>query len=264
MTDFLQQAGAFLAALDVEHQLEPPFVHFTQRRLSFHLCALRPCNDPLEFQHLSAHYEAQGLRLVHLWEDLWYHRQTQVQARIRALMGDSARIFARHTTARRIDKPTLDAFLALNHLQGSTQSKYKYGLYNKEELVAVASFSGKRPVKRNGKALDSYELVRFASRSGHTVTGGLSKLLATFIREVQPGDIMTYADRDWSNGHSYEQLGFKHIENTMPQTFLVHPHEMLRLYPHRLPPGLSETDLLEKGYCRIYNAGNKKYVYLCP
>lgn len=261
MSSFLQQAGAFLASLQVEHIVEPPFVHFPQRRLSFHLIELQPCADPLAFRQLSVEYEQQGTRLVQLWEDQWTRRQHLVQARVRALMGDSERTFARNTTITRIDRLTLDAFLQLNHLQGSPQVKYKYGLYAKDLLVAVASFSGKRPVKRDGVALDSYELVRFASMAGTTVTGGLSKLLSTFKEEIKPGDIMTYADRDWSNGHSYEQLGFTFIENTAPQTFLIHPREMQRIYLHRLPAGATEADMLRKGYFRIYNAGNKKYIY---
>lgn len=262
MSEFLQQAGAFLAALDVEHKIEEPsFVHFPQRRLSFHLIELKPCDDPLRFQQLSIQYEQQGIRLVHLWEDHWTRRRHLVQARIHALMGESERIFARNTTITRIDRLTLDAFLNLNHLQGSPQVKYKYGLYAKDLLVAAASFSGKRPVKREGQELDSYEMIRFASITGTTVTGGLSKLLSTFKEEINPGDIMTYADRDWSNGNSYEQLGFSFIGNTPPQTFLIHPREMQRMYPHRLQAGLTEDDMLRKGYFRIYNAGNKKYIW---
>ena len=41
------------------------------------------------------------------------------------------------------------------------------------------------------------------------VSGGMGKLLKAFIKDVQPDDIMSYADLEWSEGTVYEQLGFK-------------------------------------------------------
>jgi hypothetical protein len=115
---------------------------------------------------------------------------------------------------------------------------------------------------RHSEPHDSYELIRFASHAPCTVVGGLSKLLMHFVREVHPGDIMTYADRDWSTGQSYETLGFSFSGNTAPQAFLIHPDEQIRYYPHRLPEGVTADTLRRKGYFTIYNAGNKKYVSL--
>ena len=34
-------------------------------------------------------------------------------------------------------------------------------------------------------------------------------MLKTFIKEVQPDDIMSYADLEWSAGDVYAQLGFE-------------------------------------------------------
>ncbi|MCL2098627.1 MAG: hypothetical protein FWH23_07730 [Bacteroidales bacterium] len=262
MSAFVQQAGAFLASFDVEYAVEPPFVHFAQRRLSFHLVELEPSLYPAFFQDLSIRYEQRGIRLVHLWEDVYVRQTPLAQSRICALLGNSERIFARNTEVRRIDQSVLNDFLNIHHLQGSTQAKYKYGLFHEGVLMAVASFSAVRPLPRNGKMHQSYELIRFANRSGYTVTGGLSKLLNAFIAEVRPDDIMTYADRDWSIGQSYEQLGFTCVADTPPQAFLVHPQSMVRYYPHRLPEGRSREELLPKGYITIYNAGNKKYLSL--
>jgi hypothetical protein len=262
MSTFLHNAVAFLSALGVEHHIDLPFVHFPQRQVSFRLNPLAPCTAPSCFQELAIQYEQQGIRLIQLWEDVWNRQQHMVEARIHALMGNTARIFARQTTVARIDKTTLDGFMAQNHLHGSPQAKYKYGLYRGHTLVAAASFSARRPVLRHNEPYDSYELIRFANRAPHTVVGGLSKLLAQFVRELHPGDVMSYADRDWSTGRSYEQLGFAFAGNTPPQAFLIHPDEQIRYYPHRLPHGASADTLRRKGYFTIYNAGNKKYVKL--
>ena len=262
MSAFFQHAGAFLASLGVEHFMEPPFVHFVQRRLSFHLVELKTTPYPTLFQELSIHYEQRGIRLIHLWEDIFIQKPSVVRSRVRALIGESERVFARNTEVQHLSQPALNDFLNAHHLQGATQAKYKYGLVHKGQLVAAASFSAGRPIVRNGKNYQSYELIRFANASSYTVTGGLSKLLNAFTNEVQPDDIMTYADRDWSLGQSYEQLGFSFVENTPPQAFLIHPQTKIRYYPHRLPEGSISEELLAKGYFIIYNAGNKKYLSL--
>jgi hypothetical protein len=94
--------------------------------------------------------------------------------------------------------------------------------------------------------------------SGHTVVGGLDKLVQAFFHEKQPDDLMTYADRDWSDGESYLRLGFECIGETPPQTFWVHPSEKLRIYGHRLP--FSEEEMRSRGYFPIFNMGNLKFL----
>ncbi|MDR3235523.1 MAG: hypothetical protein LBT48_02205 [Prevotellaceae bacterium] len=262
MNAFLHNAAAYLTTLGMEYDINLPFVHFPQRQVSFHLAVLSPCSEAAYFQQMSIDYEARGVRLIHLWEDVWNTQQPLVEMRIQALFGRSDRVFARHTAVQRIDKLLLRHFMQRNHLHGSPQARYKYGLFYRDALLAAASFSARRPMPQRGAAHNSYELVRFANLASCTVVGGLSKLLAHFIRDVRPDDIMTYADRDWSAGKSYERLGFTFLENTRPQAFLIHPDEQVRYYPHRLPEGMTADTLRQQGYFTIYNAGNKKYVSL--
>ena len=75
-------------------------------------------------------------------------------------------------------------------------------------LVAVAEFSNARRWKKEEKTISSYEWTRYASLPGLRVNGGMGKILNTFIKEVKPDDIMTYADLEWSEGKVYESLGF--------------------------------------------------------
>ncbi|WP_165840971.1 hypothetical protein [Larkinella punicea] len=231
------------------------------------------------FQQLSDRFSSENWRLVHLWEDVWRQRPAMVLSRIRAMVGISERIPARLTQVRRIDKPTTGRFLQENHLQVATNAKYKYGLFlparyfrvlspdfplqpanATELLVAVATFSHPRSITRNGIAHRSVELVRFANHLNCTVVGGLDKLLKAFMTDVQPDDIMTYADRDWSNGQSYEKLGFARLETTEPNQFWVRPGEWIRYYPSQLPGGLTEIEMADSGYIPVYNAGSIKFV----
>ena len=58
------------------------------------------------------------------------------------------------------------------------------------------------------RTIRSYEWIRYASLPVLRISGGMGKILKTFIEEVQPDDIMSYADLEWSEGTVYEQLGF--------------------------------------------------------
>ena len=228
------------------------------------------------FQTLSESYNAQNQRIVHLWEDVYLSKPNLVESRILAMLGNFTRLHGRHCFTVRIDKPTADNFLEINHLQGSVKARSKYGLFLKPEyvqkfgavvcddtdnanskitaplLIAVATFSGGRTMKvgkRAGKR--SFELIRFASLKGHVVVGGINKLLKAFIEEHQPDDIMSFADKDWSDGRSYDKLGFVKIENSLPQSFYINLKTLKRL------PVISSTD---NEYLKIFNTGSIKYI----
>ena len=213
-------------------------------------------------------------KAVIIWEDQWYSKQKIVQSRVKALFGISERIPARLTQVRRLDRPTTLQFLQENHLQDAVTSNYKYGLYlpkkhfrvlahppNADELlVAVATFARPRVFERADGPHRSCELVRFANLLDTTVVGGLDKLLSHFVKEHQPDDLMTYADLEWSNGRSYQKLGFSPQGDTPPQEFWVDPTTMERYYPHRLPDGITGENARQHGFVKIRNAGSRKFV----
>jgi hypothetical protein len=104
----------------------------------------------------------------------------------------------------------------------STGSTSNYGLFYREELMAAASFSNGRKMNRLPADKRSYELIRFCSRAGYTVTGGLSKLLKHFVREKDAGDVMTYVDKQFSEGKAFLKAGFRKEGESQPRHFLVH------------------------------------------
>lgn len=86
---------------------------------------------------------------------------------------------------------------------------------------------------------------------------------------------MNYADRNWSDRNSYLKTGFQ-LQGIMPaQEFWPSPKDNLRLATHRLTPNMlagfaadpTPSDLpsflTQKGYIRVYNAGNLKYIKQC-
>ena len=257
-------------------------LYFPERLLAIHLISWYKTNSllPDTFVQLSDTLAADGIKVIHLWEDVWYFKKAVVQSRLRAAFGISQRIPARLTKVRRIDKPTLERFMDVHHLQVSTNAKFKYGLFlpknyqrilkddspatpfltqqmtiQGEALVAVASFSGGKNILREGEAFRSFELIRFANHLDCTVVGGLDKLLKAFVTELQPDDMMTYADRDWSDGRSYERLGFERMGATPPHTFWVNPNTWERHYAERLLP-----DDIGLHWIKVYNSGNWKFL----
>lgn len=259
-----------------------PVLYFPERLLAIHLISLDKTNSllPDTFVQLSDALAAEGIKVIHLWEDVWYSKKAVIQSRLRAAFGISQRIPARLTKVRRIDKPTLERFMDANHLQVSTNAKFKYGLFlpknyqrilkddspatpfltqqmtiQGEALVAVASFSGGKNILRERGTFRSFELIRFANHLDCTVVGGLDKLLKAFVTELQPDDIMTYADRDWSDGRSYERLGFERMGATPPHTFWVNPNTWERHYAERLLP-----DDIGLHWIKVYNSGNWKFL----
>jgi len=232
-------------------------------------------HTPTFFQEQSLEYASRGIQSVHLWQDVWVAKQKIVRSRIAVLSGSGVRIMARRTKLRRITRDVMFDFFATNHLQGFVDARYNYGLFSGGQLLAAASFSSGRKMKRNGITVRSFELLRYANLLHHRVTGGLGKLIAHFIKDVNPGDIMTYADLDWSSGRIYQTLNFVQTAVTPPLAFWIHPAEMIRYSPHRLPKNLTNefctqeryTDmddfLKDKGYEKIHNAGNLKYLLIC-
>ncbi|QNR86478.1 hypothetical protein H9N25_08835 [Pedobacter riviphilus] len=191
-----------------------------EHQLIIHLVSLKNKFTPRDLIGLQEKYRQEGIKLIHLWEDLWQSKPDQVLARIKSLLGKNIRIHGRKTKVLKITKPVSDSFLTENHLQGSVSSRYKIGLFEKDELVAVATFSALRKMNHT-ENYKSAELIRFAVKAGYSITGGLSKLISFFAETYKPNDLMTYADRDWSTGAAYIKLGFKQTAVLEPQVYVL-------------------------------------------
>ena len=254
-----------LAVLDGDKQL-----------LDIKLITLKSWDLETSKEELSAYRYRQvelrnsNISSIIIWEDLWNGKKDIIKSRIKSILGRSDRIPARLTKSVRIDKETASHFLSKNHLQGYVQAKYKYGLYlpakyfrvlpsdyqfnavNDKVLVAVATFSRPRIFQKDDKPFRSYELIRFASLVDITVVGGLDKLLNAFTKDVEPDDIMTYADKEWSDGRSYERLGFVKISELGPVMFSLNIKTNER---HSFQKTVSGENLIE-----LCNGGSIKFV----
>lgn len=189
------------------------------------------------FDALIDHLSRDGISPVIITEDRWRSQGNMMRARLLAHLDSFVPIYARNCEVRKIDRKTASAFLEENHSYGDASCRYRYGLFLKRHtgrqseksgsllepgtLVAVASFSNARRWRKGDKVIRSYEWTRYASLPGVRVNGGMGKLLKAFIMDVNPDDVMSYADREWSEGAVYEQLGFMLEGNKAPVMFEV-------------------------------------------
>ena len=165
-------------------------------------------------------------------------------------------IFARNCIIKKVTKPEAELFLNTYHLMNATSSVSNYGLFYKEELIALSSFSSGRKMDRLEAHQRSYELIRFCTKTGISVAGGLSKLLKHFIKEKNAGDIMSYVDKQLSDGSSFIRAGFKKHSEYPPTYFVVNRKTFQRSV---LAGNISEVD--KRTFYVGQTAGNIKLIY---
>ncbi len=159
-------------------------------------------------------FHKNGIRIIHIWEDDWILRREIIESQIRNWCGViNRKIFARKCEVREIGKVSID-FLNTNHIQGADKSSLKLGLFYGEDLVSVMTFDrfeGRKKMEDGG-----WNLSRFCNLINTSVIGGASKLLSYFIKKYKPERIVSYADRDWSDGGLYKRLGFDLVSESRP------------------------------------------------
>ena len=117
---------------------------------------------------------------------------------------------------------------------------------------------------------NEWELLRFCNKINHSVVGGASKLFKHFIKTHNPNDIISYADRRWSQGKLYQQLGFNKTHNSTPNYFYVINNEREHRFKYRknllIKRGFDENKtereiMNDRKIYRIYDCGNIVYSY---
>lgn len=224
---------------------------------NYHLCKTNECLS-------------KGIRLFHVFEDEWLEKESIIKSMISNFLGFTKRkIYARKCSLREIGVKEAKQFLNDNHLQGYCVSKYRLGLFNGDELVSVMTFGKSRHfVGNNG---DKIELLRFANKIDTIVVGGASKLFTHFIREHDCKEIVSYADKRWSEGHLYETLNFQKYNESRPNYYYVigrkrvyrfNLRKSVLVKKYNCPVSMSEKEFcLKQKWYRIYDCGCLCYIW---
>lgn len=214
--------------------------------------------------------EKQNIKLLHIFEDEWIFKKEIVKSIIKSKLGlIKERVYARKCVIKEISSNICNDFLNKNHIQGQVNSSIRLGLYYNDELVSLMTF-GKSRVSLGSKNIDNgvYEMYRFCNRINTSVVGAASKLFKYFLENYKPKKVISFSDNRYFNGDLYKKLGFTYIEDTKPNYWYVKGLERYHRFNFRkdrlllegFDKSMTEKDIMiEKGYVRIYDCGNKKY-----
>lgn len=200
------------------------------------------------------HFEVLCIRIIHIWEDDWNFRKSIIESQVKNLIKKTQnRIFARKCEVYELS--TVSKFLNTNHIQGTDYSKVKLGLTFEGDLVSVMTFN--KLEGRKSMVEGEWNLSRFCNKMDHNVIGGASKLLNYFIKNWCVKRVISYADRDWSRGNLYDNLGFKKVNESLPDyKYLVGDIRVHKSRFKKSITGISESKL---DFLKIWDCGKLKY-----
>lgn len=213
-----------------------------------------------------------GIKLIHIWEDDWVYKGDIIKSIISNAIGViKNKIYARDCIIKEVDKKTSREFLNSNHIQGSSMSSIKLGLFHNGELVSLMTF-GKCRIALNQKGgKDHYELIRFCNKISYNIIGGASKLFSFFLKEYNPESIISYSDNSIFDGNLYEKIGFNYLCDTGLDYYWVIDKKRKHRYNFRksnlikmgYDKNKSEREIMyeDVGSYRIWGCGLKKWEY---
>lgn len=136
-------------------------------------------------------------------------------------------------------------------MQGHRNAQVTYGLFYKDQLVQLMSFSKTR-YNQNLKNDNEWEIIRDCPGSNNIVVGGVSKLFKHLINDYKPTKVFSYCDFNKFDGKSYIALGMQFISYTGPNKWYVLSKD--NVVP-RSPKLYSEF----KKYPIIWGSGSMKF-----
>lgn len=215
-----------------------------------------------------------GISLIQIFEDEYVNNKELVLSKLKHILhidNNIQKIMGRKCEIKEISYNVANEFLNKYHIQGGTPSTTYLGAFYDNNLIGVMSF-----IIRN-KNSNTWELNRFASNYNYICQGVGGKLFKYFIKNYNPKNIISFADRRWtidSENNLYEKLGFKLVNVTKPDYHYIlinNPKQRIHKFNFRkkilakkynLPLSMTENKMAKYlGYSKIWDCGLLKYVY---
>lgn len=220
-----------------------------------------------------------GVRYTILFEDEMQDMQL-LRAKLKHYTNEGVanRIHARQCDIRECTKEEKKALLNANHIQGNDNAPIAYGAYYEGQIVAVMTFTRPRVAlgqKGNKDRTGVWELSRFCTDVAVRIPGIASRLLKTFQRNHEWKEIYSYADKRWSVGNMYHQLGFKLTADNPPDYYYVvdgvrkhrwnYRKDVLKhSLPHYDATATEYQNMEDHGYWRVWDCGTLKFTITQP
>ena len=215
---------------------------------NYHQTKMRRCRD-------------EGIRLITVFD----HDNIEVIIRsIRQLVIPGPKIYARKCKIVQINSSAATLFHNANHIEKSVGGSIHLGLFDKDQLVMVASFA-----KSRYDTHYEYECMRVSSNQ--SVIGGTSKMFQHFYNMVESHSLCTYANMRFGQGDVYKHCGLIRVKDTNPNYKYVKGGKVfsrVQFQKHKLSnvldtfdPTISEWENMKfNGYDRVWDCGHAKYV----
>lgn len=153
---------------------------------------------------------SKNIKLLTFWSDQIYTKPEIVKSMIlNQIYKTPNKIYARQCKIQNVDSKVSSQFLESNHIQGSSPTSIRIGLYYNDELVSLMTFTKQLALQGFKANKNTWVLNRFCNKLYYNVPGAASKLLKYFIKKYQPVQIVSYAACDISTGNLYKRLGFE-------------------------------------------------------
>ncbi len=211
------------------------------------------------------YFKDKGINIIHIWEDDWDYKKDIVKSMILNRLGkNNQKIYGRKCFIKEVtDNNIIRNFLNENHIQGYCPNQKKVGLYYNNILVSLMCFN---KFEGRKKLPDTeWNLSRFCNLKSTNVIGGASKLLKYFIEENKPSRIISYADKDWSVGNLYYQMGFSNIkESNVDYKYIINDKRVhkqnFKKSNLKLDESVTESNYMKSNnYYKIWDCGKIKF-----
>lgn len=215
-----------------------------------------------------------NIKLLQVFEDEFVNSPDIVYNKIKHILQkceNMPKIMGRKCEIRQIKKEEAKTFLNTYHIQGYVASTIYLGAFYNDELIAVMQF------REEERGNNRWELTRFASNYNYVCQGVGGKLFKYFVRNWNPIEIKSFADRRWTvdeHNNVYLQLGFEFDYYTNPDYHyfkesdgIIRQHKFgfrkqILNKKYGLPLTMTESQMVaELNYERIYDCGLIKYVW---
>ena len=117
---------------------------------------------------------------------------------------------------------------------------------------------------------NTYELLRFCNKLNTTVTGGASKLFSYFLKKYNPTCVISYADKRWSKGNLYKEIGFSYTGDTVDNYYWIINNKREYRFKWRkdilvgmgYDTNKTEIEIMNSlNHFRIFDRGNMRFTY---
>jgi len=200
-----------------------------------------------------------GLKLIQVFDYEWDNRKFQVKSFLRSALGkNEIKVNARDCEFREVKKEEATEFIEKYHIIGKCRFTKAYGLYLKDELLAVGT------IGNHHRNLKQKVLSRFCVKYNVNLRGALGKISTNIYK--REGSLITWIDFRFSNGDNWVNQQWKLVGILKPdycyidtKNSLIIPKQARMKSKVGTPDDMSESDHAKtEGLYRIWDVGKMR------